>query len=307
MAELDPYLDLWRAVPCKQGVLEIVAIEHDETSTEVASIPKGTRAGAPVSQRSTKSPFLWAVIRRLRGARRFVGKVYLGADPVPMLWLRDDEARAAAAEGVEYEVAGLRGHLDNAVEDLSRERVRAAVLRLEFPVADGRNIGPDVFQRDTLRVHGASVAAVVLDFATAMAAGHDRCPDAVKGLGLALGEIEQAVMAGVQPAGDRQAGAHLHGDPVPEFEALFVQESAEQDIPFRKVIKEERAARLQDADAFGQPFLAPCDVLLGRQTVVEFLPYSLPRLNGGSAKIVSITPSLMIGSIFMQSMPNSAP
>lgn len=42
MDELDPYLDLWRAVPCENGVLEIVAIEHDATSTDVPRIPKGT-------------------------------------------------------------------------------------------------------------------------------------------------------------------------------------------------------------------------------------------------------------------------
>jgi len=42
MAELAPYLDLWRSIPCKQGVLEIVAIEHDATSTDVPRIPKGT-------------------------------------------------------------------------------------------------------------------------------------------------------------------------------------------------------------------------------------------------------------------------
>jgi hypothetical protein len=46
MAELEPYLDLWRSVPCKQGVLEIVAIEHDATSMKVARIPKGTSGRA---------------------------------------------------------------------------------------------------------------------------------------------------------------------------------------------------------------------------------------------------------------------
>ena len=46
MAELEPYLDLWRAVPCEQGVLEIVAIEHDATSTKVPRIPKGTSGRA---------------------------------------------------------------------------------------------------------------------------------------------------------------------------------------------------------------------------------------------------------------------
>ncbi len=42
IAELDPYLDLWRAIPCKQGILEIVVIEHDATGKDVSRIPKGT-------------------------------------------------------------------------------------------------------------------------------------------------------------------------------------------------------------------------------------------------------------------------
>jgi hypothetical protein len=46
MAELDAYLDLWRAIPCSAGVLEIVAIEHDATSTDVPRIPKGTSGRA---------------------------------------------------------------------------------------------------------------------------------------------------------------------------------------------------------------------------------------------------------------------
>ena len=46
MEELEPYLDLWRSIPCIQGVLEIVAIEHDATSTKVPRIPKGTSGRA---------------------------------------------------------------------------------------------------------------------------------------------------------------------------------------------------------------------------------------------------------------------
>jgi hypothetical protein len=41
MAELEPYLELWRRVPCKNGILEIVAVEHDATSLNVPRIPKG--------------------------------------------------------------------------------------------------------------------------------------------------------------------------------------------------------------------------------------------------------------------------
>ena len=42
MDEIEPYLDLWRSVPCENGVLEIAVIEHDATSTDVPLIPKGT-------------------------------------------------------------------------------------------------------------------------------------------------------------------------------------------------------------------------------------------------------------------------
>lgn len=46
MAELEPYLELWRRIPCQRGVLEIVAIEHDATSKKVPRIPKGTSGRA---------------------------------------------------------------------------------------------------------------------------------------------------------------------------------------------------------------------------------------------------------------------
>ena len=44
--ELAPYLDLWKAVRCQSGVLEIVVVEHDTTSTKVPRIPKGTSGRA---------------------------------------------------------------------------------------------------------------------------------------------------------------------------------------------------------------------------------------------------------------------
>lgn len=40
--ELQPYLRLWQAVPCNQGVLEIIVIEHDAESFDVQRIPKAT-------------------------------------------------------------------------------------------------------------------------------------------------------------------------------------------------------------------------------------------------------------------------
>lgn len=46
ISELMPYLDLWKAVPCPSGVLEIVVIEHDGISAAVPRIPKGTSGRA---------------------------------------------------------------------------------------------------------------------------------------------------------------------------------------------------------------------------------------------------------------------
>lgn len=40
--EIKPYFALWKSVPCRDGVLEIVVIEQDETSKDVPRIPKGT-------------------------------------------------------------------------------------------------------------------------------------------------------------------------------------------------------------------------------------------------------------------------
>ena len=39
--ELEPYLKLWKSVPCRLGVLEIVVIEQDAESRDVPKIPKG--------------------------------------------------------------------------------------------------------------------------------------------------------------------------------------------------------------------------------------------------------------------------
>jgi hypothetical protein len=40
--ELAPYADLWKSIPCKNGVLEIVVVQHDAASTKVPRIPKAT-------------------------------------------------------------------------------------------------------------------------------------------------------------------------------------------------------------------------------------------------------------------------
>jgi len=40
--EIEPYFDLWRSVSCKDGLLAVIAVEHDGTSDKVPRITKGT-------------------------------------------------------------------------------------------------------------------------------------------------------------------------------------------------------------------------------------------------------------------------
>ena len=44
--ELEPYFRLWRSVPCKKGVLQILVVEHDAESYGVRRIPKLTAGRA---------------------------------------------------------------------------------------------------------------------------------------------------------------------------------------------------------------------------------------------------------------------
>jgi hypothetical protein len=46
--ELEPYFPLWRSLRIDEGLLEIIAIEHDAVSKSVPRIPKGTNGRALV-------------------------------------------------------------------------------------------------------------------------------------------------------------------------------------------------------------------------------------------------------------------
>jgi len=42
LPELEPYFPLWRALNLEEGLLGVIAVEHDSASTDVPRIPKGT-------------------------------------------------------------------------------------------------------------------------------------------------------------------------------------------------------------------------------------------------------------------------
>ncbi|MGH6636888.1 MAG: hypothetical protein ACRED0_12435 [Gammaproteobacteria bacterium] len=47
-AELQPYFDIWRVVPWLNGILAVFAVEHDDASSDVPRIQKGTNGRALV-------------------------------------------------------------------------------------------------------------------------------------------------------------------------------------------------------------------------------------------------------------------
>lgn len=44
--ELEPYFDVWKPLRCDEGLLAIMAVEHDDVSKDVPRIPKGTNGRA---------------------------------------------------------------------------------------------------------------------------------------------------------------------------------------------------------------------------------------------------------------------
>lgn len=50
IGELRPYFPLWSAVPAQNAALRIVVVEHDETSTDVPRIPKGSDGWALLNE-----------------------------------------------------------------------------------------------------------------------------------------------------------------------------------------------------------------------------------------------------------------
>jgi hypothetical protein len=48
LRELAPYFPMWKALQCDEGFLAVIAVEHDDASTEVPRIRKGTNGRALV-------------------------------------------------------------------------------------------------------------------------------------------------------------------------------------------------------------------------------------------------------------------
>ena len=141
-----------------------------------------------------------------------------------------------------------------------------------------RGVRPHVFKVHTVRIHGVTVAAVVVDLAAAMPASLDRRSDLAERLWFALREIKQAVMAGVEPARYRKAAFHVDRDVVAEAHALLHEVGAEHDVPPGNVVDEQRAAGPQHTHALIQPRIAPGEIVVLGATVIAVVAVLLVQI-----------------------------
>ena len=104
-----------------------------------------------------------------------------------------------------------------------------------------------------------------------MSARLNRRADTPESLRLSFSVVEQTVMARMEASGNRETCRDLNCDPMLEIHALFRKVTPEGDVPFRKVVEEECATRLDGAHAFSNPCLTPLQIFLFGLEVIATL------------------------------------
>src|SRR5947207_15782549 len=108
------------------------------------------------------------------------------------------------------------------------------------------------------------MTAVILNVLLTVAAFRHWNPHliAIEDLGIALSEIEQRVVGGIQFSPSWKRAFHRHSYPVAEFHFPPLQMSRQVERPLRHVVNEHRSARLDDSNGFVNPLEAPLQVVL---------------------------------------------
>src|SRR5262249_39993280 len=143
-----------------------------------------------------------------------------------------------------------------------------------------RDVRPDVHQVHAQAVHRPPVTTIISDLTATMPARFDRGSNLAEGLGLAFRVVEQAVMGRVESSWNGQAELDADRNPVSELHSQSVQVMPELNVPAGDIVDEEGAARLEDADAFTDPFLAPVQVFASLPKVVDAGAVFLPEIEG---------------------------
>ena len=100
--EIRPYFALWKSVPCREGVLEIVVIEQDAISNGIPQDSKGDgRPGYGLRLHEI------VVLMRLNltgfnAVNNLIRKIDFRPKPMAMFSLADCERRSTTSKGVEH-------------------------------------------------------------------------------------------------------------------------------------------------------------------------------------------------------------
>jgi hypothetical protein len=88
----------------------------------------------------------------------------------------------------------------------------------------------------------------------------------------------------MEPSRNWEASRNFDRDPMAEIHTNFGKVCSEQDIPLGKVVKKERATRLDSADALRNPTLTPLHIFVVGPQVIAILPIFLSEIEGRISK-----------------------
>ena len=194
----------------------------------------------------------------------------LGAYPVAVKLLCCLEGGTPSSKRIEDDVSRIGRDQDGAFGDHRLQFVHAWP-DLEFRVAIGRSVRPEIRQIHPCRIHLVAVAAVVPDFTAAMPAGLDRQAHSVEYARPASGVVEKRIMCRIELFPPRPGAFHGQRNPMPEAQP-FSHDRSEPDCKLRCSVEKECSPRLQDAAALEYPPAAPGEIFgLCRRVVVAVL------------------------------------
>lgn len=102
IGEIERYFPLWSATPCDQGVLEIIVVEHDATSSKAPLIRRGRKDGLPgPSALNEVIVLVMTHVVALQTLDDHIAEVELNAYPPPVLFLAHRISSAAAPERIQ--------------------------------------------------------------------------------------------------------------------------------------------------------------------------------------------------------------
>lgn len=142
--------------------------------------------------------------------------------------------RAATSERVQHYVAGVRGDLNTTAGNCGLQFIHMP-SGFEFLMACWCRIVPKVCKIEAERIQEFSMSTIVFQVLFAVATNRDWKAHVVtiESSGIALCEVKQGVMRGVQLSSPWKGSLHRHGDPMAEKHALALEMACDMESPLR--------------------------------------------------------------------------